>query len=123
MKEIDEFLRENKPQVKNDPTFILETRRRMEEVEGIKSEVDRQRSYGRKALVVTLFIGLAAGVAATAFAYLYPVDINHAGDGFWVSVRAFLDTWKQYLILPVAALAIILGLVLSRDGKRKRSFL
>ena len=42
MKEIDEFLRENKPEVKDDPTFLLETRRRMEVVEGIKAEVDRQ---------------------------------------------------------------------------------
>jgi hypothetical protein len=47
MNEIDEFLRANKPAVKDDPTFLLETRRRLEAVEGIKAEVDRQRSRGR----------------------------------------------------------------------------
>ena len=42
MSDIEDFLRENKPQVKEDPTFILEAQRRMEQVEGIKAEVDRQ---------------------------------------------------------------------------------
>ena len=32
MKDIDQFLRETKPQVKEDPTFILETRRRLNQV-------------------------------------------------------------------------------------------
>ena len=49
MNEIDEFLRANKPAVHDDPTFLLETRRRLEAVEGIKAEVDRQRSRGRLA--------------------------------------------------------------------------
>ncbi len=40
MKEIEDFLRENRPITKDDPTFILETQRRMEQVEGIKEEVD-----------------------------------------------------------------------------------
>ena len=61
MKEIEDFLRENKPQVKKDPTFILETRRRLEQVEGIKSEVDRQRHHGRVALIVALCAGLTIG--------------------------------------------------------------
>ena len=59
MNEIDEFLRANKPAVKDDPTFLLETRRRLEAVEGIKAEVDRQRSRGRLALVFALAIGFA----------------------------------------------------------------
>ena len=39
MKEIDDFLRTNRPEVKDDPTFLLETYRRMDQVEGIKAEV------------------------------------------------------------------------------------
>ena len=70
MNEIDEFLRANKPAVHDDPTFLLETRRRLEAVEGIKAEVDRQRSRGRLALVFALAIGLAVGVLATAIAFL-----------------------------------------------------
>lgn len=118
MKEIDDFLRENKPVVKDDPTFFLETRRRMEAVEGIKAEVDRQRSHGRVALIVALAAGLALGVLATALAFLYPVDTTSLGQGLWQSVRLLLETWKQYLIFPVAALAVTLGLVLSSDHKK-----
>ena len=120
MKEIDEFLRENKPAVKEDPTFLLETRRRMEAVEGIKAEVDRQRSRGRLALVWALAIGLAVGVFATAIAFLYPVDATTVGEGVWDSIHLFLATWKQYLLLPVAALAVLLGIVLSKGGKAVR---
>ena len=114
MKEIEDFLRENKPAVKEDPTFILETRRRMDHVEGIKAEVDRQRSHSRLALILALSAGLAVGVLATAIAFLYPADAVCVKDGLFQSARAFLATYRQYLLLPVAALAVTLGLVLSR---------
>ena len=121
MNEIDEFLRENKPAVKDDPAFLLETRRRLDAVEGIKAEVDRQRSRSRLALVFALAIGLAVGVFATAVAFLYPVDATSVGEGVWDSVHVFLTTWKHYLLLPVAVLAILLGIVLSKgSGKAVR---
>ena len=117
MEQLEDFLRNNKPVVKDDPTFLLKTRQRMEAVEGIKAEVDRQRSHGCKALIVALIAGLAIGAAATAMAYLYPVDANSVSEGLLDSIRAFLTTWKQYLIYIVAALAIALGLVLTRSSK------
>lgn len=117
MEHLEDFLRNNKPVVKDDPAFLLKTRRRMEAVEGIKAEVDRQRSHGRKALIAALIVGLAIGAAATAMAYLYPVDANSVGEGLLDSARAFLTTWKQYLVFVVAALAITLGLVLTRGSK------
>ena len=120
MKEIEDFLRENKPVVKDNPTFILEARRRMEAVEGIKAEVDRQRCYGRLALIITLMAGLLLGVVATAIAFLYPIDTESVGKGVLDSIRLFLTTWKQYLLLPVALLAIALSLVLI-SGKRGKS--
>lgn len=120
MKEIEDFLRENKPVVKDNPTFILEARRRMEAVEGIKAEVDRQRCYGRLALIITLMAGLLLGVVATAIAFLYPIDAESVGKGVLDSIRLFLTTWKQYLLLPVALLAIALSMVLM-SGKRGRS--
>lgn len=120
MKEIEDFLRENKPVVKDNPTFILEAQRRMEAVEGIKSEVDRQRCYGRLALIITLMAGLFLGVAATAIAFLYPIDAESVGKGVLDSIRLFLTTWKQYLLLPVALLAIALSMVLM-SGKRGKS--
>ncbi len=120
MKEIEDFLRENKPVVKDNSTFILEARRRMEAVEGIKAEVDRQRCYGRLALIITLMAGLFLGIAATAIAFLYPIDAESVGKGVLDSIRLFLTTWKQYLLLPVALLAIALSLVLM-SGKRGKS--
>ena len=122
MKEIDEFLRENRPSVKDDPTFLMETRRRMKEVEGIKAEVDRQRGHGRRALIIALAVGLAIGVLATVLAFLYPVDLQSLEGGFLQSARVFLDTWKMYLIYPVAALAVILSLVLTLGGKKAVRF-
>lgn len=118
MKEIDEFLRDNKPALKDDPTFLLETRRRLEQVEGIKAEVDRQRSHGRVALIIALVAGLALGVFATTVAFLYPVDLQSVGGGFLQSVRVFLETWKHYLVYPVAALAVTLSLVLTLGGRK-----
>lgn len=118
MKEIDQFLKENKPIVKDNPTFILETRRRLENVEGIKAEVDRQRHSGRIALICALVAGLAIGVCAAATAFLYPVDPESLGAGLWESVRLFLHTWRQYILLPVAALAVALGIVLMSGSRQ-----
>ena len=117
MSSIEDFLRENKPQVKEDPTFILETQRRTEAVEGLKAEVDRQRGHGRMALIVALVAGLAVGVLLTAVAYLYPIDAESVGEGVVLSARLFLQTWRQYLIYPVALLALVLSLVLSKRRK------
>lgn len=118
MKEIEDFLRENRPVPKDDPTFILETRRRMDQVEGIKAEVDRQRRHGRVALILALAVGLALGVFATLIAFLYPVDVESASEGIVQSIRLFLQSYRQYLLLPVALLAITLYLVLSRKPVR-----
>lgn len=118
MKEIDQFLRENKPVTKDNPTFILETRRRMEEVEGIKAEVDRQRRSDRLALIYALAFGLVLGVSATAIAFLYPAQPSSVGAGLWESVRLFLHTWRQYLLFPVAAIAVTLGLVLMSGNRQ-----
>lgn len=112
---IEEFLRNNRPEVKDDPTFLLETRRRMRAVEGIKGEVDRQRRHGRLALIITLAIGLVAGISATVLAYLYPIDLTAIGDGKLDSLRVFLNTWKSYLLVPVAGGIIALSLLLTRS--------
>lgn len=114
MNDLEEFLRENKPQVKDDPTFLLEAQHRMEQVEGIKAEVDRQHRRGRRALVMALVAGLIAGMLATALAFLYPVDVESVEEGLWQSIRLFLQNYRQYLLLPVALLAIALGVVLAR---------
>ena len=112
MKDIEQYLRENKPVVKDNPTFILETRRRMEAVEGIKGEVDRQRCTGRTALVIALAAGLAAGVIITVLAFLFPANASSLGEGLWASLRLFLDSYKYYMFVVIAVLSIALGLIL-----------
>jgi len=115
---IEEFLRENKPIVKDDPTFQLETNRRLKSVEGIKAEVDRQRVQGRMALIVTLVIGIVIGAFAVLIGYIHPFDLEQMKEGFLFNTLIFLQTWKQYLIIPVAILFITLSLVLSSGQKR-----
>ena len=111
--QLESFLRENRPQTEKDPTFILETRRRMEQVEGIKAEVDRTRRTGRVALIAALVSGLVVGSIATAAAFLFPIKAELAGSGVVDTVRVFLDTYKQYLVPVLAMLIVALSLVLS----------
>lgn len=118
--DIESFLRENKPQVEDNPLFILEVQQKMRAVDGIKAEVDRQRRYGRMALVAALVFGLMAGALAVSLAYLYPVDTETIADNIIISIKHILDPWKHYLLLPTAGCAITLGIVL---GGRKQNSL
>ena len=110
-KDIESFLRENKPQVKDNPTFLLEVQRKMREVEGIKSEVDRQRKYGRIALVVTLVFGLLLGALTMLLTYLIPMDELTDADIF-ASIRLCVEPIKEYLIVPLIACIVALLAVL-----------
>ena len=110
-KDIESFLRENRPQVKDNPTFLLEVQRKMREVEGIKSEVDRQRKYGRIALVVTLVFGLLLGALTMLLTYLIPVDELVDIDVF-ASIRLYLEPIKEYLTVPLIACIVALLAVL-----------
>lgn len=107
--DIESFLREHKPQVQDNPAFLLEVQQKMRAVEGIKSEVDRQRNYGRAALVCALVLGMLAGALAMLLAYLYPVDTEAISDGIISGIRLFIEPWKQYLMIPVAVFAIVLS--------------
>ena len=110
-KDIESFLRENRPQVKDNPTFLLEVQRKMREVEGIKSEVDRQRKSGRIALVVTLVFGLLLGALTMLLTYLIPVDELVDIDIF-ASIRLCVEPIKEYLIVPLIACVVALFSVL-----------
>ena len=110
-KDIESFLRKNRPQVKDNPTFLLEVQRKMREVEGIKSEVDRQRKYGRIALVVTLVFGLLLGALTMLLTYLVPMDELTDADIF-ASIRLCVEPIKEYLIVPLIACIVALLAVL-----------
>ena len=110
-KDIESFLRENRPQVKDNPTFLLEVQRKMCEVEGIKAEVDRQQKYGKIALVITLVFGLLLGALTMLLAYLVPVDELIDTDIF-ASIRLGVEPIKEYLIVPLIACVVALLAVL-----------
>lgn len=110
-KDIESFLRENRPQVKDNPTFLLEVQRKMREVEGIKAEVDRQQKYGKIALVITLVFGLLLGALTLLLVYLVPVDELIDTDIF-ASIRLCVEPIKEYLIVPLIACIVALLAVL-----------
>lgn len=110
-KDIESFLRENRPQVKDNPTFLLEVQRKMREVEGIKAEVDRQQKYGKIALVITLVFGLLLGALTMLLAYLVPVD-GLIDTVIIASIRLGVEPIKEYLIIPLIACIVALLAVL-----------
>ena len=123
MKPIDEFLRQQRPQVQDDPAFLLKVQQKMRAVEDIKAEVDRQRKTGRWAIAAALVFGLLLGTLATLAAYCLPqvladglpqVFAGGPGEDFIAWLRSFLQTWRLLLPLPVAACAITLGLLATR---------
>ena len=117
-KQLESFLKENKPRPESDPTFILETRRRMSQVEGIKREVDRTRTGGCSAVRVALVAGIALGTIAASIAYFWPVvDPTQLDGGVIDSLRGFLTQYKQYLLFPLAIMITALCLVLTSGRK------
>ena len=118
-KDIESILRDSRPQVQDNPAFLLEVQQKMRAVEGIKNEVDRQRRYGRNALILTLVSGLLLGAVAMSLTYLYPIDTSAISEGILSDIRVFLESYKQYLILPIAGCAISLGVILGRQNSLK----
>lgn len=111
--DIESLLRENKPHVKDNPTFLLEVQHKMRAVDGIKSEVDRQRRYGHQALVIALVAGLVLGCIITALAYLFPIDPESLGESLIADIKMILDPWKHYVLIFMAICAITLGIIFS----------
>ena len=111
--DIESLLRENKPQVKDNPTFLLEVQQKMRAVDGIKSEVDRQRRYGHQALVIALAAGLVLGGIVATMVYLYPINPEMLGESLIADIKMALDPWKHYVLIFMAICAITLGVIFS----------
>lgn len=105
-KELERLLKESKPMVKDDYGFMLEVIRRTSAIKGVKSEVDRQRKQWHKALWITFFIGIAAGILIyDTFAFLNPrVCYTVAVIAFTITlvIVTTLDIKKQSVIRNVA---------------------
>ena len=109
---IEEFLRNNKPVVKDDPAFMLEVQRKLDAVEDIKNEIDRQRRHGRSVILVTLFIGLAIGIITTISIVLFPL-VNIKSQ--LADILTSLAPWKPYLAIAAAIAVSLLSIYLG-DG-------
>ena len=116
--DIEYLLRENKPQVSDNPTFLLEVQQKMRAVDGIKSEVDRQRRYGHQALVITLVAGLILGGIVATLAYLYPINPELRGESLIADIKMVLDPWKHYVLIFMAICAVTLGVIYSVKAVR-----
>lgn len=108
--DIEQLLRENKPVVKDDPTFMPEVQQRLNAVDGIKKEIDRQRRHGHRVLLVTLIIGALVGILASLSFMLFPMD---SVKGQLAGIMTLLAPWKPYLAIAaaiaVAVISIFLG--------------
>ena len=104
--ELELFLRNNKPVVKDDPTFMLEVRQRLNAVEGIKNEVDRQRRLRHIALTVTLLLGMVAGCLISAFILLAPMD----------SIRSFIGEWNLYIAIAASVSITLISVFLGGNS-------
>lgn len=114
---LEQFLRDNKPIVREDPAFLLETTGRMDRVEGLKKEMDRQHRNGRRILLVTLVVGLLTGIAVCSLAYLHHVNLVQAGKRFEQFFQMLYGV-KEYLALSTGILFLILCIVLSKTDAR-----
>ena len=113
MKNIDSFLREHKPQVKDDPTFLLEVQHKMRAVEGIKSEVDRQRRFGRTGLIATAVVCVFIGTALV----ILSDQLSVALKDILAWAKALIGAYSYHVMIAIAACAVVLGLSAGRKAK------
>ena len=110
MKDIEQFLRDNAPDMPAEGQFMIETNARLNAVEGIKKEVDGVHRRGRIALIVALAAGLVLGCLLTLLVIFHPVQPAADSSAFTRALEALQD--KQWFLFGgVALLAVALGIV------------
>ncbi len=113
MKDIEQFLRENAPEMPDEGQFMIETNARLNAVEGIKKTVDGERRNGRIALIVALAAGLVLGCVITLLVLFVPAQPAADSSAFAKALEALRDK-REILFIGVALMAIVLGLVCMR---------
>ncbi|MCR5276049.1 MAG: hypothetical protein K6D54_00040 [Bacteroidales bacterium] len=111
MKDIEQFLRENKPQAPAEGQFLIETNARLGAVEGIRKTVSDERRRGRVALVVALVAGLVLCGLAMVAAQYFPVPDPAKGWPWIAKVLEAIRQWKEVLLALFAGCALALGVV------------
>lgn len=119
MKDIEQFLRDNKPQEPAEGNFMIEVNSRLAAVEEIKRAVAEERRRGRSKMIATLAAGLLLGCIITAFVLLKPIAPGNLSTQFIARISLFLHGWARYIIMfLIAGGAIALGLAFLNPRRR-----
>lgn len=111
MTNIEQYLRDNKPDIPEEGQFLIETNARLSKVEGIKLCVEEDHHHGRTALVIALAGGFLLGCLVTLLIMLYPLPSIIVDSASFDSIIAKLQEWRDVFIAMIAACAIVLGVV------------
>ena len=111
MKDIEQYLRENAPEMPAEGQFMIETNARLNAVEGIKKTVDGERRNGRIALIVALAAGLVLGCVITLLVLFMPAQPAASGTSAFAKALEALQDKQEFLFGGVALLAVALGVV------------
>ena len=87
----------------------------MRAVEGIKTEVDRQRRFGRTGLIATAVICVIIGIALV----LLSDQLSIALKDILAWARTLVEAYRYYVMIPIAVCAVVLGLI---AGRRERYY-
>ena len=120
MNDIEQFLRDNTPEIPDEGQFMIETNARLNAVEGIKQTVDGEHCRWRTAVIVALLAGLVLGSAVTALIWLYPPQYSQV-DSFLAKTVQTLEPWKEVVFGYIAFCAIALGLLFLPNRRRASS--
>ena len=111
MMDIEQYLRDNKPELPEEGQFLITANAQLEKVEGIKECVDSERKRGRKALAAALVAGIILGSIATIFVLFCPAPEIRLSSSLIEKAAAIIHEWKYLPALLIAGCAIGLGLI------------
>lgn len=111
MKDLEQFLRDNKPEMPDEGQFMIEMNARLNAVEGIKQTVDGESRRWRKALIITLVVGLVLGSALTALVLLHPLPALGVDESILTKSVQFLQDKNEFLFGFIAVCATALGIL------------
>lgn len=111
MTDIEQYLRNNKPEMPEEGHFLIETNVRLSRVEGVKDCVSDDRHRSRTAMIMALMTGLLLGCLAALLVMLYPLPHWDATRAALTRFIESLQEYKDLFLGSIAICAIALGVV------------